>query len=337
MIASRLSAGIAGLIALAAALAPAPSALAAGDDVATVTAFGDASTLSVPFGGDWVFDITVTAPKGYQGTHVDPNDGTVDVLVSGQPDDFAKALPIYPGGVAYFSQPDTQPLLPPGTYTLTAIFTPATNGTFATSKTTKTAKLTITELSIAPAVSLVADSTVPTVRTSLSGSFIDTTGAPPAGTWTVSAQDKGGSTVFEKTVDQPTVTESGTVGPLDIPITGALEPGETYAVTAEFTPATYLAGGLTIENAAPLEFTTAPPTIAETLNEPLALPLWALATLGALLLAALALVIVLVVRRARTSPKIPEVAAIPRDENALEQPVPTAALEAPTAETTPQG
>jgi len=324
MMLSRWTIPLAILATIAGLGLPAASATAVGSDTPTTTTFAGEKSQTVPFGADWVFEVRVDANVDYDGLHVDPNDGTIDIIVSGQPDDFATDLPLYPGGLSYFSQPDTQPLLAPGKYTITAIFTPSVSGDYASSKTKTTASLTITELTLSPTVEVITDAAIvtePTVRTAFSGTFLETTGAPPAGTWTVTATDESGATAFERTVEQPTQSADGPVGPLDIPISGELEPGETYTVNAVFTPATYLAAGLTFDNVEAQTFTTAPPTVAEILSEPLALPLWALVSIGGLLVAALVLVIVLALRRPRRARVIePDVAttgeAAPPEVNA---------------------
>jgi len=161
-------------------------------------------------------------------------------------------------------------------------------------------KLTISALKIAPVFSLETDATASpytTVKTSISGSYVEMVGAPPAGEWVVEARDSQGEIAFSTTVTQPTTAESGEVGTLDIPIEKKLRPNETFEVSAIFVPEESIADGLIFANPAPQPFETAPPTVAERLARPM--PVWSIAFVAAAILGALTLLTVIIVKRAR--------------------------------------
>ena len=213
------------------------------------------------------------------------SDGTVDFLVAGEPGAFVEDATVYPGGVAYFTQPSNKPNLGVGTYDVTAVFTPSGGSAFATSKTKKSVSLTITALGITPTAEVITDPaivTVPTVRTSITGTYVDEHGSPPVGEWMITATDSAGDEVFAVSAAQPTESVDGAVGPFDIPITSELEPGETFAVTAVFTPEQAIAAGLEFDDPAPASFTTRALTPTEVLSSPVTLSLWLIILNGVL-------------------------------------------------------
>ena len=254
----------------------------------TKIAFAGETTASSTFGGQWEFSVRVISVTSTGTYNVSAADGSVDFLIEGIAGEYVRGAEIYPGGVAYFVQPANRPTLAPGEYSVTAVFTPASGSDFATSKTTSDAKLTITPLTVEATATLIDDPetvTVPTVRTSLAGSFVDVTGTPPNGDWTVTGVNSTGAQVFEVSAPQPTKGTDGDVGPLDIPITTELEPGESYTVTTVFTPVDYLLDGLEITDPVPSTFSTPKSTLTETLSMPLAVPVWAAILNGVLFIA----------------------------------------------------
>jgi len=266
-------------------------------DIPTSIAFtSDASDLSVPFGSAWDMPIRVTS-KSDRGTYdVTTNDGTVDIFVEGMPGEYVTAATIYPGGMVYFAPPANEPALGAGEYSVTAVFTPAAGSEFSTSKTKKPAVLTITSIGVTTSAKLLTDPsvvTMPTVRTRLSGEFVDDKGVPPSGTWTVTGTDSDGTEAFSISADQPTESDEGAVGPLDIPITGELEPGETYEVRTVFTPDPLIARGIDFENPAPATFSTPSLTPAEVLSGPVTISMW-IVVLNGILFIGLVVLLVLV-------------------------------------------
>ena len=254
-------------------------------DVPTSIVFTAEPSTIVTFGAEWELPVRVSSTSEGTPNIISGSDGTVDFLVEGKPGAFIDDAKIYPGGVAYFTQPANQPLLGVGEYTITAVFTPSPGSDFVTSKTKKSVALTITPLEISPAVAVITDPAtvaVPTVRTTITGAYVEEHGAPPAGSWTVAAQDSSGQTVFTANADQPTAATEGSVGPLDIPITAELEPGETFTVTAEFTPDSGISAGLEFENPAIETFTTRSLTPTEVLSSPVAISLWVIILNGVL-------------------------------------------------------
>jgi len=288
----RLAAFALGAAIVGASLTVTPPAWAA--DIPTTIAFANDGELSVPFGSEWDLPIRVTS-KSDRGTYdVTTNDGTVDIFVEGMPGEYVTAATIYPGGMVYFAPPANEPALGAGEYSITAVFTPGAGSDFATSKTKKAAAVTITTIGVTPAAKLLTDPsvvTVPTVRTSLSGEFVDDTGVPPNGTWTVTGTDSDGTEAFSITADQPTESDEGAVGPLDIPITSTLEPGETYEVRTVFTADPLIARGIEFENPAPASFSTPSLTPAEVLSGPVTISMWIVVLNGVLFIGLVVLLV----------------------------------------------
>jgi len=296
--------------------------------VKTTTSFTSTS-LNAPFGSPWQLAVTVTVANSFGTAPVQPSDGSVDILIEGMPGEYVTAATIVPGGIAYFVQPANEPPLAAGTYDVTARFTPAAGSGLSESSTKKAAKLTIEALTAVPTVEVISDpavTAVPTVRTSLAGTFVDTNGVPPSGTWTVTAVDSSGTVAFEGATPQPTQGVDGAaVGALDIPIDAPLKASETYTVTTVFTPDELIAGGISLENAAPVDFTTRAATAGEILGAPTGVPV-IVSVLIALLVAALtALLVWLIIQWRRADARI-VYADVPLETAALQPPPATLAL-----------
>ena len=297
-----ISLALAALV-VGATLSLATAVPASAADLPTKIAFVGATEVTAPFNSPWELPIRVTSDSDSGKYSIKGTDGTIDVFVEGVPGEYVTAATIYPGGMTYFAQPANEPPLAAGEYTVTAVFTPAAGSAFGTSKTTKSATLTITPLALSTSIELLTDPTVvavPTVRTSLAGEYVDVVGAPPGGTWTVTGVDENGDDAFTVTAEQPTEAIEGAVGPLDIPITDSLEPGETYSITTEFEADPLIASGLEFENSAPITYTTTPLTFGETLSTPVAVPIWATILNGVLLIGLVALFVWLLTRLARS-------------------------------------
>ena len=288
------------LIALAVLGIASPAAAA----IKTTTTFSE-TEVTAAFGSAWQLSVAVTISNDFGTAPVEPSDGTVDILIEGLPGEYVTAAAIVPGGVAYFVQPANEPPLAAGTYDVTARFTPAAGSGLSESSTKKAATLTIEPLTVVSTVEVITDPTVtavPTVRTSLAGTYVDTIGAPPSGVWTVTAVDSDGEKDFETTANQPTQgAEGAPVGPLDIPIDGELKAGETYTVTTVFAPDELIAAGVTLEQPAPASFTTKAATAGEVLTSPVGMPIFVTVLLVLLVLGLTGLLVWLIVlwRRAR--------------------------------------
>ena len=311
----RLTALALGTALIAATLALGTAAPASAAGLPTVTSFVGTAAVSAPFGSAWDIPIRVTS-KSDEGTYnVTTNDGTVDIFVEGMPGEYVTAATIYPGGMVYFAQPSNEPSLPAGEYNITAVFTPAAGSDYATSKTKKAAVLTITTLAVTASAEILTDPaivTVPTVRTSLAGQYVDEEGAPPSGTWTVTGTASTGDEAFSITAEQPTESAEGAVGPLDIPIPNELEPGETYDVTTTFTADPLIAAGLDYENPANLTFSTPSLTTAEVLSGPVDISLWIIMLNGVLFIVFVVILVLLLGVWTRGRPKkVKTAAAVP--------------------------
>lgn len=296
--------------------------------VKTTTAF-TTSKVTAPFGSGWQLAVSVTISNSFGSAPVQPSDGSVDILLEGMPGEYVTAAEIVPGGVAYFAQPANEPPLAAGTYAVTARFTPAAGSGLSESTTKKAATLTIEALTVVPTVEVISDpaaTAVPTVRTSLGGTFVDTTGAPPSGNWHVTAVDESGTTAFDDTVAQPTQGADGApVGALDIPLSAELKASENYTVTATFQPDELIAGGLEVQDVQPSTFTTRAATAAEIFGAPTGVPFAVLAVFGLLALALAALLVWLVVLWRREGAIQP---ALAEPQPAIVAPAPTLALPA---------
>ena len=272
----------------ASALVLGSAASASAADLPTAITFTSEAATTATFGSDWELPVRVSSKQEGVTNIVSASDGTVDFLVAGKPGAYVAGAKIYAGGVAYFTQPSNVEPLGVGEYTVTAVFTPAPGSEFATSKTKKSVMLTITALGITPTVTIIDDPAtvaVPTVRTSIAGTYVDENGAPPAGAWTVTTTDSNGSEVFTVTAAQPTEAEEGSVGVFDIPIDAELEPGETFTVTAAFVPDASIAPGIEFEDAPPATFTTRALTPSEVLSSPVDVSLWVAGLNGFLFIA----------------------------------------------------
>jgi len=262
--------------------------------IPTTIAFTSTTGVTAPFGSAWDIPIRVTSKSDRGSYDVTTNDGTVDIFVEGMPGEYVTAATIYPGGMVYFAQPSNEPALAAGEYSVTAVFTPSAGSDFATSKTKTAAILTITTIGVTPSAEMLTDPavvTVPTVRTSLSGQFVDDKGAPPSGTWTVTGTDSSGTEAFTISAEQPTESTEGAVGPLDIPITSELEPGETYEVTTVFAADPLIAPGLEFENPATATFSTPSLTPAEVLSGPVGVSTWIVILNGILFIGLIVLLV----------------------------------------------
>ena len=285
--------------------------------------------VTAAFGSDWQLSVAVTVSNDFGKAPIQPSDGSVDILIDGMPGEYVTAAAIVPGGTAYFVQPANEPPLAAGTYDVTARFTPAAGSGLSESATKKVAKLTIEPLTVVPTIEVISDPAItatPIVRTSLAGTYLDTVGVPPSGVWTVTAVDSDGEQGFEGTATQPTQGVDGAaVGPLDIPIDGALKPGETYTVTTVFTPDELIAGGIALEESTPATFTTKAATAGEVLTAPVGVPIAVTVLLVLLILGLTGLAVWLIVlwRRAR-------LVAEPEEE-----PAPTQLIAIPATEALP--
>ena len=295
--------------------------------------------ITAPFNSPWELPIRVRSDAENGKINIKGSDGTVDIFVEGVPGEYVTAATIYPGGMTYFTQPANEPPLGAGEYTVTAVFTPAAGSELGTSKTTKSATLTITPLAITPSAVLLTDPAevaVPTVRTSLAGEYLDTVGAPPSGTWTVTGVDSNGDDAFAVTAEQPTEATEGVVGPLDIPITDALKPGETYTISSEFEADPLIEPGLEYENPAAVDYTTTPLTTAEVLSTPVAVPIWVTILNGLLLIGLVVLLVWLIGAWSRGRTRTVDDAALATGPSALPAtPSPAALGAAPAAPVAP--
>jgi hypothetical protein len=274
------------LVALPLAVDTAP-AYAAESQLSFVTA----SPVQTAFGGNWSVQLAarLTEPT----TVAVPSDqATVDVYLAGIVAPIASRLPIQPDGSVYVSQ-SAAATLPPGEYQMTAQLVPV-SGSFVTgSTTTAPLVLSISAYSVDARIR-VDDASVaagePVIDAELSGQFVDTTEAVPAGTWAFTVTG-GGKTVADEEVAQ----DAGTTDALRYAIPGKLDKGVDYTVAATFTPIESLAAGLEVSQ--PTDATFHTPDGG--LGDPIPYPLWLL-ILTCLVPAALAAaVVVLTVRLAR--------------------------------------
>lgn len=283
---------------LAALIAPSSASAA----VVTTVSFVTEGPVTVAFGEQWFLRLAVTSAYDEGPTlRLGPNDGTVDIYFSGIGGTFAAALPIQPDGLVYVSQPEAQPLLPAGEYEVTAIYNPAPGGYYDTSQTATPLAFTVTALEVNPTVEVVNDAAVsprPVITASLSGSYLDSTGGAPAGTWHFIVTDSADQPVF----DENFALTQGSTEPLRVEIDAKLTKGESYTVVSAFSPVAELAGGLTVGDPPDSTFQTPSGTFGEAVTAPVPMPVWvALLLLLVLLGLAAAAIIVGVKLRARSA------------------------------------
>lgn len=300
----RLAASIAA-ITLGAMLVLVPASASA--DEPTAVEFETLGPVSVPFGDTWFLRLNATVR--YAGVEVPPQplgptDGTVDVFFSGISGAFATALPIQPDGRVYVSQPKDMPLLAAGDYEVRAIFNPASGRYLESGQTATPLNFTVTPLTVAPTVQASVDASIselPIITASLTGSYVDSVGGAPAGTWRFSVSSTGDEPAFETEVAQ----EQGATEPLQVEVTSELRTGTEYTVTGEFTPVEELAGGLEVSAAPTATFATAGTTVVDALTTRVAIPWWAAAVAGVLVLGLAAILIYLSVLLSRTKAPVP--------------------------------
>ena len=278
-------------------------ASAAGVD--TGLTFETAGPIEVSFGEEWL--IVLNAEVRYEGgpnLPLGPGDGTVDVYLSGIGGAFATALAIQADGRVYVSQSSTAPLLPAGSYEVSAIYTPVPGGFYASSQTGAPLSLTVSPLEVTPRVQVGIDSAVserPIITAGVSGSYLDRVGGAPAGTWKFDVTGPSGDVVFESELAQ---LQGGTDS-VRVEITSKLDKGERYTVNSTFVPVAELAGGLTVSSIAPIDFQTPAGGLAETIGAAVPTPLWLALLLLVLVLALATAAIVLGVKlRARAAPAL---------------------------------
>lgn len=259
-------------------------------------AFAEASQLSfvttspvqTAFGGNW--NVQLKAVYSFQpSVPIPANQATVDVFLSGIDGAYASRLPIQPDGSVYVSQ-STATTLAPGEYQMTAVLVPVPGSFVEGSQTTSPLTLTVTAYAVDADINIdqasVADGE-PVIEAHLSGQFVDTTEAVPAGTWafTVTAT---GQTVLETEVAQ----DAGATEALRYAITEKLDKGVDYTVSAEFAPVDALAAGLEVTQPDDVTFHTPDGGLAD----PIPYPLWLLIVTALVPLAIAVTVIVLTVR-----------------------------------------
>ena len=300
---------------LGAAVLLVPSAASAG--VVTSIQFQTAGPVSVAFGEEWQLTLSVTSSYDEGPTlRLLPSDGTVDVYFSGIGGAFASGLAIQPDGLVYVSQPAGQPLLPAGEYDVSAIYNPASGGYYDTSQTATPLKFTVTALAVTPKVEVIYDVAVserPVITASLSGSYVQSTGGAPAGTWHFIVTDADGQPVFDENIAQA----QGSTEPLRVEVDAKLAKGGSYAVASSFTPVEELAGGVTVGDVSDSVFQTPSGTFGEAITGAVPVPLWLAILLLVLLLGLAAAAIVAGVKLAGRS-----AAATPASSTGAAQRVP---------------
>jgi hypothetical protein len=249
------------------------------------------SPVQTAFGGNW--NVQIGTVYSFQTTVPIPADqASVDVYLTGVDGIFATKLPIQPDGSVYVSQ-SAASTLPPGEYQMTAVLVPVPGSFIEGSQTTSPLILSISAYSVDTEIS-VDDASVaaeePVIEARLSGQFVETTEAVPAGTWAFSVTG-GGKTVLETEVAQ----DAGETEALRYAITEKLEKGVEYEVEATFTPVDALAAGLEVSQPSSVTFRMPSGSIAD----PVPYPLWLLIVTCLVPLALAITVIVLTVQIAK--------------------------------------
>jgi hypothetical protein len=259
--------------------------------VGSQLSFVTASPVQTAFGGNWNVQLAarLTDPTTVA---VPSSQATVDVYVSGIEAPIASHLPIQPDGSVYVSQ-SAATTLPPGEYQMTAQLVPVPGSFVEGATTTAPLVLSVSAYAIEAGISM-DDASVaaeaPVIEAELSGQFVETTEAVPAGTWAFTVTARG-KTVVEEKIAQ----EAGTTDPLRYAIPGKLEKGVDYTVSAEFTPIESLAAGLEVTQPQNVTFRTPDGG----LGDPIPYPFWLLIVTALVPLALAVAVIVLTVQIGR--------------------------------------
>lgn len=287
---ARVTAGFVAVLALLGlqlAVAAAPAS-AEGSQITFVTA----SPVQTAFGGNW--NVQLSTRYVFQPSVAIPADqASVDVYLSGIDGIFAAHLPIQADGSVYVSQ-SAAATLPPGEYQMTAVLVPVPGSFVEGSQTTTPLVLSVSSYSVDADISIdqgsVADGE-PVIEARLSGQFVDTTEAVPAGTWAFTVEGRG-DTVVEAEVAQ----DAGDDEALRYAITEKLDKGVDYTVSATFTPVDALAAGLDVTQPDDVTFHTPDGG----LGDPVPYPLWLLIVTCLVPLALAIAVVILTVRIGRT-------------------------------------
>lgn len=248
--------------------------------------------VEVGFNEDWFMSLHVEAHFGGEDHPLSAADGTVDVFVSGIAGIFAEDLPIQSGGAVFVSQSSTQPLLPAGSYPVTAVFNPAPGSGFASSQTPGSRVLTIQALDVMPNVTIAMDpavSELPVISASLSGAYIDAIGGAPAGTWHFELSDSDGDVVFQQEAPQ----SDGATDPVRLEVAAELGSGQSYSLETTFTPVEEFAGGVTVATIPARELVMPGGGLFGAMGAAVAVPLWLAILLLVLVLGAAAGAIIL--------------------------------------------
>lgn len=285
-------------------------------DIPADIAFANPEPVEAGFGTDWNIPIALLGSSNEDGTRapLGPEDGTVNVNLSGIAGIYA-VLPIQPGGLSYFTQPTDQPLLAPGVYQVSGNFAPAAGSYFDPSTIFAPLQLTISAVSLLPAV--VAEyepgAETPVITASLTGEYVDQNAGSPAGTWSFAVDDEYGTRAFDTEVAQP----SGSTEPLRIEISAKLSSGYEYTVTSTFRPVGELSSGIAVSEVADATFTTPTGSFLEVLGGAAPLPLRLAIPLGILVLALAVTVIILAVNVRGLAPATSSASTHPKDPGAI--------------------
>ncbi len=264
---------------------------------ASQLSFVTASPVQTAFGGNWNVQLaarfadTTTVP-------IPADQATVDVYLSGISAPIASRLPIQPDGSVYVSQSATS-TLPPGEYQMTAQLIPISGGYIEATQTTTPLVLNISAYAVDARIS-VDDASVaagePVIEAQLSGQFVDTTEAVPAGTWSFVVTARG-KTVMEQEAAQ----DAGEPDALRYAIPGTLDKGVEYTVAATFTPVEALAAGLEVTQPSKVTFRTQDGGLGDRVPY----PLWLLILTCVVPVALAVTVIVLTVRVGKRRVAVP--------------------------------
>jgi hypothetical protein len=276
-------------------------AMAANADGSSTTTFATTASQTVSYGTNWVMPITVAGSQSYD--FVTPTSGTVNILIKGQPGNYATGLPLTAGGVAYFSPPAAQPALGAGTYEVTAVFVPSGTAYLTSSQTLTPAILTVTAITVSTSFSVekttVANRPGVEVVTSITP---PAEGQPiPAGSWTITATDAAGAVAFHSTLARA----ADSTAPLTVPLGGTVRPGHEYTVSAKFAPTSAVADGYVVSNGGAQKVDVEAESFSEVMGAPFAAPTWALIGIGVGVALLIAAGIALLVRRSTTRKSAP--------------------------------
>lgn len=297
--------GVSAVLAAVGALLMAPAAVAAERVEIALTAPTEAT-----FSDPWMLELRVTPAPGAFVPRLGESSGHVDVYIDQLPGVYLETLPVQADGRVFVSERTDTAWLPPGTYDLRAVFTPAAGSGLDAAQARFPAAITIAPATVEARSSvLLAEDGSMRIELGFVETAEDTRSVVPVGVWSIAVTEVDSGELLESYE----LAQGAEVEQFLVPIGADLPAGTELSVATTFTPVAEYLPGVEVDGLGEERVRTPDLSFGERLIAPIALPLWAVGaiTTGAVLgVAALAVVLL---RRRRGS-----TAAVVDDEDAAE-------------------